>query len=205
MLRNVKMGGVILVSLIALATQMTSCRSAKSGPGPGEKEVNTNPAIEYAEAKPTLRQWGEGTAFSLSDATAYAELDARAKFTRALETTVTSAQDNFNQQHSKASSDGRNGSGLHTDEVNERHNLSSSVASNVIKNTTVVKSSRYQKTDGQYHVYVTIEYKGEISDLAADLAKNVGQQLSDEEKMRIDYDYEKYKKQVMEELQRMGK
>ena len=99
-------------------------------------------------------------------------------------------------------SNGENG-GLVSDRTGLDKNFYSVVTQQIVKNTVVIKTSPYKQKDAQYHVYVCIEYRGTLEDLAESIASKVNEQLSDEEKLKIQFDYQQFKKEIEEQLKNM--
>ena len=56
--------------------------------------------------------------------------------------------------------------------------------------------------DGSYQVFVCLEYQAGVAQLAKDLAKKVEQQVSDEERMKMNFEFEKFRQRVEEELKK---
>lgn len=181
---------------------MVSCRTTKKIVSDGEVALKLDQCIELQEKAPDRRAWGEGTDYTLSDATAYAQAAARANFAYMIETAVEAGTSQSSQKYNKASSDGENG-GLVSDRTGLNKNLLSVVTQQIVKNTVLIKTSPYKQKDGQYHVYVCIEYRGTVGDMASEIASQVQNQLSEEEKMRINFDYQQFKKEIEEQLKRM--
>lgn len=181
---------------------MVGCRSAHKAVSAGEVAIKLDQCIELQEQAPDRRAWGEGTDYTLADASAYAQANARANFAYMIETAVEAGTSHSSQKFNKASSDGENGA-LISDRTGLDKNLYSVVAQQIVKNTALIKTSPYKQKDGQYHVYVCIEYRGRVGDMAETIASKVNEQLSDEEKLRIQFDYQQFKKEIEEQLKNM--
>lgn len=192
------------ISIVAVVTivNFISCKSSKVITPPGEVAIKVDQCIELQEQAPDRRAWGEGTDYTLADASAYAQANARANFAYMLETAVEAGTSHSSQKFNKASSDGENGA-LVSDRTGLDKNLYSVVAQQIVKNTALIKTSPYKQKDGQYHVYVCIEYRGNVGNMAETIASKVNEQLSDEEKLRIQFDYQQFKKEIEEQLKNM--
>ena len=186
-------GGLILVS----------CGSTKSltTTGPQKVKIALDECQELAQQKPAIRAWGEGINYGLSEATEYAELSARAKFARALATAIKTAQSSDNAGHRKASTDGKTGSNVR-DEAAKQNSMSIAVAEETVRNAVIIKTSQYQQMDGSYQVFVCLEYQAGVAQLAKDLTKKVEQQVSDDERMKNNFEFEKFRLRVEEELKK---
>lgn len=193
----------ISLMLLAFASVcLVGCKSTKTVAYDGEVAIKVDQCIELQEKSPERRAWGEGTDYTLTDATAYAQASARANFAYMLQTAVEAGTARSSQRYNKASSDGENG-GLVSDRTGLDKNLYSVVTQQIVNNTAIIKTSPYKQKDGQYHVYVCIEYRGSIGDMAESIVSKVDEQLSDEEKMRIQFDYQQFKKEIEEQLKNM--
>lgn len=200
-MKTIKLFLLSVATFVAI-TNFTACKSQKEATTPGEVAIKVDQCIELQEQAPDRRAWGEGTDYTMSDATAYAQASARTNFAYMIETAVEAGTSHSTQKFNKASSDGENG-GLVSDRTGLDKNLYSVVAQQIVKNTTIIKTSPYKQKDGQYHVYVCIEYRGSVGDMANSIASKVEEQLSDEEKMRIQFDYQQFKKEIEEQLKNM--
>lgn len=185
-----------------ICTCMGGCRSAQKATSAGEVAIKVDQCIELQEQAPDRRAWGEGTDYTMSDATAFAQASARTNFAYMIESAVEAGTSHSTQKFNKGSSDGESG-GLVSDRTGLDKNLYSVVAQQIVKNTAIIKTSPYKQKDGQYHVYVCIEYRGTVGDMANSIATKVEDQLSDEEKMRIQFDYQQFKKEIEEQLKNM--
>lgn len=190
----------VISLLVSATTMLCGCGSSKNTtPSNSEVKVELDECEVYANQKPGLRAAGVAVSNSISRATAFAELDARAKFARALEAHIKTAQDNAGLKYSKNSSDEQNAATV-TDRDEKDIDINSSVAEKTVANTCIVKSSRYIRPDGSYRIFVCLEYKGEIADLANDVVNNVKQQVSDDDRLKMNYEFEKFRQFMEEEL-----
>lgn len=194
---------IFQVAMFALASIVfVSCKSSKSLVSNDEVAIKVDQCIELQEKAPERRAWGEGTDYTMTDATDAAQASARARFAFMLESAVEAGTSRSSQKFSKASSDGENG-GLVSDRTGLDKNLYSVVTQQIVKNTVIIKTSPYKQKDGQYHVYVCIEYRGSVGEMAESITSKVDEQLSDEEKLKIQFDYQQFKKEIEEQLKQM--
>ena len=76
-----------------------------------------------------------------------------------------------------------------------------SVSKQVIENTQVVKTNKfYNKKTRKYTVFVCLEYNGDIAKLSKEIANKVSQKISDEQRMKIDFELENFEKEIEKEL-----
>ena len=179
------------------------CGGTKTVPlnSPQKVKLALDECQELAMQKPAIRAWGEGINFDLSAATEYAELSARSKFARALASAVKTAQSSDNAGYRKASTDGKNGANVR-DEAAKQNSMSMSVAEETVRNAVIIKTSQYQQIDGSYQVFVCLEYQAGVGQLAKDLSKKVQQQVSDDDRMKMNFEFEKFRQRVEEELKK---
>ena len=197
---KIKLFYVAIFTLVSFS--FVGCKSSKSVTSNDEVAIKVDQCIELQEKAPERREWGEGTDYTMTDASAYAQASARAKFAFKLESVVEAGTSHSSQKFNKASSNGENG-GLVSDRTGLDKNFYSVVTQQIVKNTVVIKTSPYKQKDGQYHVYVCIEYRGTLEDMAESIASKVNEQLSDEEKLKIQFDYQQFKKEIEEQLKNM--
>ena len=188
------LGGMFLVGCGGSTKTITTV-------GPTKVKIALDECQELAQQKPAIRAWGEGINYGLSEATEYAELNARAKFARAIATAVKTAQSTDNATYRRTSTDGKNGSTVR-DEGAKQNSMSIAVAEETVRNAVIIKTSQYQQMDGSYQVFVCLEYQAGVAQLAKDLAKKVEQQVSDEERMKMNFEFEKFRQRVEEELKK---
>ena len=191
------------IVLLAIANMLlVGCKTSKPVASDGEVAIKVDQCIELQEKAPERRAWGEGTDYTMTDASAYAQASARTNFAYMLEAAVEAGTSHSAQKYNKAHSDGENG-GLVSDRTGLDKNFYSVVTQQIIKNTAVIKTSPYKQKDGQYHVYVCIEYRGAVAEMAESITSKVSEQLSDEEKLKIQFDYQQFKKEIEEQLKNM--
>ena len=87
-----------------------------------------------------------------------------------------------------------------TDGGQKQSTFAQSVAQQVIANTNVVKTQTFRAKNNRYTVFVCLEYNGEVSELAANIAQQVKQRVSDKERNRIESDLQKFEEEVKFEL-----
>lgn len=198
-----KFFGFLMVSIVAAI--LTGCSGSKQVAqnsqwgAPPELHQETDVCIQLAEQKPGVRSYGDGVSTSVSRAASYAENQARARFARALSTSIKAATEDNGQTYEKDAFNGTSGS-QRADEDQKRNDYAQSIANGIIKNMAIVKTSQYMRADGAYHIYVCLEYTGSMGELANEISRQLKQQISDDERLKMDYDFEKFRKRVEEEL-----
>lgn len=189
---------------VSLALICTSCSSSKASIE--GKKMEKSEQQKMAEAKPAVRSWGEATQFNQSFAKTYAEGQARAEFARKLASVVETASRQATDGADIAHSDGENSSQGH-DQGIISNAFAQQVADGMINGLTVISTDTYKLNDGQYHVFVCMEWQGNVDQLAQEMTKNyrkrVEQQVSDEDRAKMEVRYEEFRKSVEEQLKRL--
>lgn len=84
-----------------------------------------------------------------------------------------------------------------TEDLEERfESLSREVTNQKLGGTRVICEKMTVTTDNNYKTYIAVELSGD------EMAKALGQRLSDDQKLRIDFNYERFKKTFEEEMQK---
>lgn len=194
----------ILFAIAAFVLLCSSCSSSKvSIEG---KKMEKSEQQKLAEAKPACRTWGEATQFNQSFAKTYAEGQARAEFARKLATLVQTASRQATDGADLAHSDGENSSQGHDQGITSNA-FAQQVADGMVSGLVVISSDTYKLKDGQYHVYVCMEWQGSVDKMAQEMTQNyrkrVEQQVSDQDRAKMEVRYEEFKKSIEEQLKRL--
>lgn len=202
-MKNLK--GFIAIAILA-STVLCGCGGSKkatdSWNGNGRKvKLELDECQEMADQKPEVRAWGEGINFRLSTASNYAEMEARGKFARRIAAKIKTAQEGSNFSYRKSSTNMKESATVR-DEGANNNDMTLQVAEETIKNTVIVKTSQYMMVDGSYQVFVCLEYKDGVSKLADEIVENVKQQIPDEERIKMQYEFQKFRDRVEEELKK---
>ena len=192
----------LLVALVAIIS--TSCSSSKASIE--GKKMEKSEQQKLAEAKPACRTWGEATQFNQSFAKTYAEGQARAEFARKLATMVQTASRQATDGADIAHSDGENSSQGHDQGITSNA-FAQQVADGMVSGLAVISSDTYKLKDGQYHVFVCMEWQGSVDKMAQEMTQNyrkrVEQQVSDQDRAKMEVRYEEFKKSIEEQLRRL--
>lgn len=192
----------LLIAAVALFS--TSCSSSKASIE--GKKMEKSEQQKLAEAKPACRTWGEATQFNQSFAKTYAEGQARAEFARKLATMVQTASRQATDGADIAHSDGENSSQGHDQGITSNA-FAQQVADGMVSGLAVISSDSYKLQDGQYHVYVCMEWQGSVDKMAQEMTQNyrkrVEQQVSDQDRAKMEVRYEEFKKSIEEQLRRL--
>lgn len=164
------------------------------------KEMKLTEAEQYALKEPGKRASGMGVSSRESAAMSRARLEARAAFAEAISSSVLSAAKACGYELTKYAGDEEDGHEV-TEEGEKQNNIVKSVAKQVIESSPVVKTNKfYDKKTRKFTIFVCLEYNGEVSKLAKDVSKSLRQKLSDEDRMKIEYNLDKFEKEIENQL-----
>lgn len=154
-----------------------------------------------AEESPATRAYGEGTAAKYSAAKTYAEGQARAALARAVSSYITTASEESSLYWGKYAGTTEEGNSV-TDEGYKGNETALQIAEEVVENAVVIKTNQYIQPNRQYHVFVCLEYQGEPSQMAEEITRKVEQLVPDEERIKMEYQFQKFQEKINEELSR---
>ena len=164
------------------------------------KEMKLTEAESYALKKPGTRAAGKGVSSRESVAVRVARAQARAAFAEAISSAVNSALKISGFDVSQYAGDDEEGHEV-SDGAEKTNTMIKSVSKQVIENTQVVKTNKfYNKKTRKYTVFVCLEYNGDIAKLSKEIANKVSQKISDEQRMKIDFELENFEKEIEKEL-----
>ncbi len=180
-----------LFSAVAVAIMLTACGTSKKVETPKGETLVVTPCsgTKFMSDSKTFRASAMGTSHSKETAEQKAMTAARAKLAASIETTIKTVTDSYvssyevNQQEEVRSKY----QSLTREVVNQKVN-----AVRVICNETTIDKEK------MYKVYVAIEMNSE------DVVKEINNKISDDEKLRTDYEYEKFKADFAAEMEKMA-
>lgn len=114
--------------------------------------------------------------------------NARAELASHIETTVKSVIDNYFQDVAV---------GNRSEFVQRYEGLSREVVNQRLSGTRIICEELTRTSGGLYKTYIAIELSGE------DIINAMNQRIAAEERLRLDYDYEKFKKTFNQEMEQM--
>lgn len=186
--------------MCVIALSVCSCGSKKAtlqtGGENGKTEIKLNRVELLQKEKPLLRTVGVGVDYDESTAKSVAELQARGEFVRKMSDLITTATEVQTDGMTLTGTDGQSV----TDHARGVKNLISGVERKVVKNTSVIDYIKYKLPNNQYQIYVCLEYLDGISEMADEIAKTVVQQIPEDQKLKVKFEFDRYKKQVEEDL-----
>lgn len=189
---------------VAVLLCCASCSSHKASIE-GQK-IEKSEQQKLAEAKPACRTWGEATQFNQSFAKTYAEGQARAEFARKLASMVQTASRQATDGADLAHSNGEESSQGHDQGITSNA-FAQQVADGMVSGLTLISSDTYKLKDGQYHVFVCMEWQGSVDQMAQEMTKNyrkrVEQQVSDQDRAKMEVRYQEFMKSIEDQLKRL--
>lgn len=202
----------VLAICVAATCILSACGGSKNATTPGSStrgaassawgtEIELNDCQLLAEESPATRAYGEGTASKFSAAKAYAEGQARAALARAVSSYITTATEESGLYWGKYAGTTEEGNSV-TDEGYKGNETTLQIAEEVVENAVVIKTNQYVQPNRQYHVFVCIEYQGSPTQMAEKITKEVEQLVPDEDRIKMEYQFQKFQEKINEELSR---
>lgn len=186
------LGRYAFLALLSVAV-LTGCKKNKEIKAPdGEVLINEYcSGDEFFSDNEFFRSNGLGESMDQATAKKKALSNARADLASAISTTIKGTVDNYVNSREFNNKE----------EVEERfEGLTREVINQELKGTkTICQKAVKVTSNGNYKYYVALELSGQ------DLLTAMNERLGSDEKLRIDYDYEKFKETFNEEMEKMKK
>ncbi len=191
-LRRLNIGRLAVMALFSVAI-LTGCKKNKEIKAP-EGEVLINEYCsgeEFFSNNEFFRANGLGESMDQATAKKKALSNARADLASAISTTIKGTIDNYVNSREMNNKE----------EVEERfEGLTREVINQELKGTKTICQKAVKVTDsGNYKYYVALELSGQ------NLISAMNERLGSDEKLKIDYDYEKFKQTFNEEMDKLNK
>lgn len=184
-----KLNYVTVVVFIA-AVIIAGCKGKEKIPA-GEREVIVPcSGPDYFTTNKVFRANAIGESMSQTVSDDKAMTNARNQLAQSIQTTVKTVTDNYVNSRTLNNKE----------ELEQRfESLNREVVNQTLSGIRRICQKLVQTKDGTYKTYVAIE-------LSADnLVKEYNERLSKDERLKIDYDYEKFKETFEKEMEKMGK
>ncbi|MBK7382127.1 MAG: LPP20 family lipoprotein [Flavobacteriales bacterium] len=187
----------ILMTAAMLAVAVTGCKSKKKAaeaapPPSGEVEVKVEcSGPEFFTDNKVFRANALGESMDQATAKKKAMSNARADLAAAINTRVKAVVDNYVNSREMQN----------REEVGERYeSLAREVVDQQLTGVkTICEKTMRVSATGNYKTYVAIELS------AQELLSAYNERLSSDERLRVDYDYEKFKETFEKEMEQMKK
>ncbi len=190
MVQSIKFGKAALL-ILAMGLVMAACKKKEEVQAPaGEVLINEYCAgPEYFSNDEFFRSNGLGESMDQATAKKKAFSNARADLASAINTTIQGTIDNYVNSREFNN----------REEVEERfEGLTREVLDQELTGTKTICQKAVKVTDsGNYKYYVAIELSGQ------DLIGAMNERLSQDERLRIDYDYEQFKETFEREMEKL--
>src|SRR5882757_7943323 len=186
-----RIGSLSMVVVVIAAALIGGCKSGKKDKIPdGEKEVSvpcSGPGF-YTDNK-VFRANSIGESMDLVTAKKKAMTNARNDLAQSIQTTVKTVTDNYT-----------NSTSMDKKEQLEQkfESLNREVVDQTLQGIRTICEKLVSTKDGNYKTYVAIELS------ADDLVKQYNSRLSTDDKLKVDYDYEKFKNTFDKEMDKMA-
>ena len=170
---------------------MSSCGSSKSAAGQGgDVEVNVPcSGVEFQTDKEYFRASAMGLSTNMNIAKQKAMTEARAGLAASISAKVKTVTDNYSSSYQMGEND---------DSKNRYQSLTRTVVDQELSGTRVICEKTMRDTsNGNYKVYVALELAGD------EIMNAMANRIKDDDKLRVDFEYEKFKKVFEEEMSKM--
>jgi len=185
-----KLTNLSFVLIAVAAVLISGCKSKEKTPV-GEKEIVVPcSGPDFFTTNKVFRSNSIGESMDQVTSKKKALTNARNELAQAINTTVKTVTDNYvnsREMNKKEELEGR------------FESLNREVVDQTLSGIRTICEKLVQTKDGSYKTYVAIELS------ADELVKKYNERLSTDERLKIDYDYEKFKDTFNAEMDKMGK
>lgn len=182
----------LILLVMATAFSVASCKSKKkqevAAPA-GEVLVNEYcSGPEFFSNKKTFRGNAVGESMDMQTAKNKSLIEAKQRLASYINTTIKSTVDNYikDNEHNKKEDLEKKYEGLTREVVNQK-----------LSGIKIICEKVTQLADKNYRAYTAIELDGD------EIVAAINDRLTKEESLKVDYDYEKFKKTFEEEMNKM--
>ena len=181
---------VVALSML-FATSMTSCKGKKNAQAApaGEVEINVPcSGPDYFSNKDYFRSNNLGESLDQATSKKKAMSNARADLASSIQTTIKGTIDNYVNSREFNN----------REEVEERfEGLTREVLNQELRGVRTICEKVFKTAEGNYKTYIALELSGQ------ELIAAMNNRLSQDEHLRIDYDYEKFKETFEAEMAKL--
>ncbi len=179
----------LTVAVICIAAMVIGCKSKEKTPT-GEKEVVVPcSGPNYFTDSKTFRANSIGESMDQVTSKKKAETNARNELAQAIQTTVKTVTDNYTNSRSQNTRE---------DLEQKFESLNREVVDQTLTGIRTICEKLMQTKEGTYKTYIAIELS------ADDLVKKYNERMSTDDKLKIDYDYQKFKDTFDKEMEKMS-
>jgi hypothetical protein len=131
-----------------------------------------------------------------------AETQARGQFARAIAAKIKTATGEEAYGYNIYSGDSQSGNSVQ-DQGQKSNDMALSVAEGVVANTVVIKTAKFKLPNQQFEYWVCLEYQKSVAEMATEIARKVEQRIPDDQKLKMNFEFEQFRKKVEGELEKM--
>lgn len=178
------------IAILSLVILFSSCGGKKAQAPTGEVEIEVPcSGEEFWGSNDFFRSNAVGESSDQSTSKKKALSNARADLASSINTTIKGTIDNyFNSREFN-----------NVEEVEERfEGLTREVINQELSSVKVICEKLFQSSEDKYKTYVALEMGAEA------LLSSMNERLSKDERIKIDYDYEKFKEEFYKEMNKLG-
>ncbi len=180
---------VLFIAAIIAMTASCASKKATTEAFKGDVEVEIPcTGDDYRTDKDTFRASGMGYSTSMNIAKSKALLNARAELATSINSTMKRVLDNYASSYEM---------GEEEEAKTKFQDMARSIVNQQLQGTVVICEKMMKTQDGKYRAYVCVELGG------PEVINKVNNSVSDEDKLRIDYEYEKFKKVFEDEMSKL--
>lgn len=187
------------VVLAILAVSLPIFQSCGTKSLSGERKRARSEAQIYAEKNPALRAWGVAVSSDEADAAIEAAVVARHNAAAGLEAKIESYFERYNDQYNRNATNNEETKRV-SDLDKKVQNRIPQTVKQIMNNYFVVITNTYDMPNGGYRTYVCVEYLGDVKKLVKDVADKFEQQISDDERLKIDFNRQKFQEEMEKAL-----
>ncbi len=177
---------ILVIALAGLCLVGCKSKKATSEAYKGDVEVNVPcTGKEYQSDKKAFRAFGEGYSTDMTIARNKALTNARAELATQIGATIKRMTDNYASSYQQ---------GIEEEAKSRFQDMVRNVVDQKLSGTIVVCDKLMRTQDNKFRAYVVVELNGD------DLLEDIANKVSNDDKLRIDYEYEKFKKEFEKEM-----
>lgn len=187
---------VILLLMVAILSVNLHADDSVDG-----DEIKLTKSEKCAMKKPSTRAYGSGVGKLVNMATSKAAGVARAALAESLEAAVIKSLEilDLDRMVFKTTDDD---SAMEYEGGQQTNQEVKTICQQVLKGTNIIETDKFfKKANKMYTVYVCVEFSGNAEDMAEDVVKELKSRVSEKDKARINSEFDKLKKGIVDELE----
>ncbi len=191
---------VIVAAVLSLVSCGTTNSAMTKKTNPYGEVMESNECIDLAEADPVRRQYGLGQHFKEQTAGNLAEANARASFARKISAAIVAGTESTSAQLEKYTRNDKIGTSV-ADESSETGDFLTSITSEIIKNTSAIKTIRYYNSETQqWTVFKCLEFLGTKDEMVEQIIETLKDNISKEDRALLEARHEQFRQRMLQAL-----